>query len=118
MTAPLTFEVAVEHPAIDVVITPVVVNTVVVAGPTGLRGVPGPGVNVVVDTITGDNVTTTFPLSQDTIDNGSVQAFRNGLTEVSGVGFIVGYNEGSTVTFTTAPLSDDVVVVRYHVEGL
>ena len=94
--------------AVDVVVSPVTVDTILVGGPV---------INVLNQTLTGcDGIKTSFNLTKPPVNNASVQVFRNGLAEVPGVGFTVEYSGNATaVTFTSAPLADDVVVVSYHV---
>lgn len=104
----IVFDVVIEPDVVDVVVEPVTVDTILVGGPV---------INVLNQTLTGcDGVKTTFNLTKPPINNSSVQVFRNGLAEAPGVGFTVEYSGNATaVTFTSAPLSDDVVVVSYHI---
>jgi len=113
----LTFEVVVEDPVINVEVTEYEVGTILVAGPQGRQGDPGRGVVPFSEILAEcDGATTTFLLSQVAISLSSVQVFRNGLAEVAGIGFALAYTGlGTTVTFSTAPLSSDVVAVTYHI---
>lgn len=82
----------------------------------GPQGPPGPAnlvINVeVLPAVDQDGVRTEYLLSTPTRTPNTVQVFRNGLAEVNGVGFIA---TTTRVTFTTAPLGSDVVVVRYEI---
>lgn len=113
MTSPLTFEVEIEQPVVNVEVSETVVDSILIAGPTGPRG---PSPQVYVDIIQGDSVTTSFPLTHVTISDPSVQVFRNGLAEIIGIGFFVETAASTTaVTFTTAPLDTDEISVSYHI---
>mgnify|MGYP000317170715 CR=1 FL=1 len=112
----LSFDVVIEQPVIGVEVVENPVGVIVVNGPQGPKGDPGPGVDVWAEEIAGDGVQTVFVLSHFTLSPFSVQVFRNGLAELTGIGFTVS-NDGNstTVTFSSAPLEDDEVQVVYHV---
>lgn len=111
----MSFDVVIEQPVIGVSVEEVPVGAVVI-GSRGPKGDPGPGVDVWTETITGDGVQTVFTLSHLSISPLSVQVFRNGLAEVTGIGFFVSNDGNATVlTFSSAPLEDDEVQVLYHV---
>jgi len=58
-----------------------------------------------------NDVTTVFTLSSTPIDN-SVQVFLNGLLQEKGAG--KDYTQtGTTITFTTAPLTNDILIIHY-----
>ena len=91
-----------------------VVTAVLIGGPAGP---PGAALTLRTDVVTAAT-SSSYTLSQAAASTGSVQVSRNGLAEVPGVGFTVVNSGGSTiVTFTTAPLLTDVIVVTYDVEG-
>lgn len=113
MTTPLTFEVEIEQPVIEVEISESIVDAILVAGPTGPRG---PSPQVQAEVLEGDSTTLSFTLSHVTVSDHSVQVFRNGLAEIIGIGFFVETSASTTVvTFTTAPLDTDEVSVTYHI---
>ena len=115
MTA-TNFDVVIDQPVIDVVITEYTEDVIVVTGPRGLKGDVGPGVDVYAEVLTGDGSTSLFQLEYRTLSDLSVQVFRNGLAEVVGIGFMVSSDAAQTfVSFTSAPLADDEVQVVYHV---
>ena len=91
----------------------VVVETMGPRGPTGLTGPPGPGFNGVAEVIDQeqDGVATTFLLSNAPDLTQTVQVFRNGLLEMPGYSYSV---TSTSVTFTTPPLSNDVLTVVYQ----
>ena len=113
----LTFEVAIEQPVINVEVTEYEVGTVLVSGPQGIQGLPGKSAVPFTEVLTGcDGAKTVFLLAEVPFSFTSVQVFRNGLAEVAGIGFSLAYTGlGATATFSTAPLSDDVVVVTYQI---
>lgn len=81
-------------------------------GSTGPRGIPGPGYNLYVQTVTGQNgITTTFTLTHTADLTQAIQVFRNGILEVPGTGYTA---TSTTVTLTTAPLPTDVVTIHYQ----
>lgn len=101
---PVTVE---ETPPIPVVAgTPEPVAIVLIEGPQG------PPVDFVSTTLAGTNGTqTVFTLPEQARFPSQIQVFRNGLREVLGIGFTA---TSTTITFTTAPLSTDVVGVFYE----
>lgn len=117
MTTPATsFDVTLEQPIVNVEIEQYEVGTVIIQGAQGVRGDPGPGVDVWAETIMGDGTRTVFTLTHFTLSPMSVQVFRNGLCEVYGIGFLVSSDgNGTILTFTSPPLPDDEVAVVYHV---
>lgn len=93
--------------------SPPAVNSVLVRGP---QGIPGPGVEIRVQTLSADGITDAFQLDTPAVSNASVQVFRNGLAEIAGVGFtITSDNEDTVVSFSAVPLADDEVQVVYQV---
>lgn len=87
-----------------------------VRGPRGDIGPVGPTgatYRIVAEEITGvqDGVNAVFTLSDTPAANQAVQVYRNGLLELPEIAFWVA---NDSVTFTTPPLSDDVVVVIYQ----
>lgn len=86
-------------------------------GPQGPPGTPGVGGSTMVsgEVPSGvkNGVNVTFTLTQ-TPSVGSTAVYRNGLREQIGVGYTV---SGLVITFTTAPLSSDELVVDYLLEG-
>jgi hypothetical protein len=91
-----------------------VVTAVLVGGPAGP---PGAALLLRTDVVPA-TTSSSYTLSQVAASTNSVQVSRNGLAEVTGVGFTVVNSGGSTVvTLTTAPLLSDVLVVTYDVEG-
>jgi hypothetical protein len=91
----------------------VVVETMGPRGPIGLTGPIGPGFNGVLEVIDQeqDGVATTFLLSNAPDLTQTVQVFRNGLLEMPGYSYSV---TSTSVTFTTPPLSNDVLTVVYQ----
>lgn len=87
-------------------------RVIVVARPTpGPAGPPGDGTQVFNETPTGtkDGSNLVFTLAHIP-RSGTTTVYRNGLREVPGVGYTA---SGSTLTFTTAPLSSDDLTVDY-----
>lgn len=127
MTAPITIDIEVTSPAavtlevatpaVDVTPDPDGAQVIVVAtpGPPGPAGPPGDGAQVFNEQPSGtqNGVNVEFTLAH-TPQTGSTSVYRNGLREVLGVGYSV---SGSDITFTTAPLSSDVLTVDYLMEG-
>lgn len=91
----------------------VVVETMGPRGQTGPVGPVGPGFNGVLEVINQeqDGVATTFTLSNSANLNQVFQVFRNGLLEVPGYSYSM---TATSVTFTTPPLSNDVLTVVYQ----
>lgn len=85
-------------------------------GPPGPQGPPGTGGSTLIsgETPSGvkNGVNLVFTTAQSPMAS-SVSVYRNGLRERSGVGYSV---SGSTITFTTAPLSTDELVIDYLLE--
>ena len=96
---------------------PVTVGVVTVLGPQGAPGATGargPGSSAVCEVVSQqlqNGVTSTFTLANAVDLSQAVQVFRNGLLEVLGVGFSV---SSGSVTFSTPPLSSDLVAVVYQ----
>lgn len=112
----LSFDVVIEQPIIGVEVVETPVGVIVVNGPQGPKGDPGPGADVWAETLVGDGEQVEFLLAYRTLSPFSVQVFRNGLAEITGIGFIVSSDGNSTtVTFSSAPLVDDEVQVVYHI---
>lgn len=92
-------------------------RVVVVAkpGPPGPTGPSGAGTGVFNETPSGtqDGVNAVFTLA-NTPQSGSTTVYRNGLREVLGTGYTA---TSSTLTFSTPPLSSDVIRVDYLMEG-
>jgi len=91
-----------------------VVETMGPQGQTGPPGPPGPGFNGVLEVLPTQNqngIATTFALSNSPNLEQAFQVFRNGLLEIPGYSYSVTSNN---VTFTTAPLSNDVLTVIYQ----
>lgn len=113
VTSPAAVALEIATPAVDVTPDPSGAQVIVVAipGPAGPAGQPGDGAGVFNETPTGvkDGVNTTFTLAH-TPAVWSTTLYRNGLREVLTVGYTV---TGSSVTFTTPPLSSDVLTVDY-----
>ena len=84
-----------------------------VPGPQGPPGVGGSGAQVFNEDPGGvqNGVNLNFTLVSIPLA-GSVRLCRNGLREMLGVGFTV---SGSVVTFTTAPLVTDELIVDYQI---
>jgi len=88
-------------------------------GPRGERGERGPsgppGTHVQIFRVLPaefqNGVNATFELTDPADLSQAFQVFRNGLMEVPGHGFLVTPN---SVTFTTPPLSNDVLTVVYQ----
>lgn len=124
MTAPVIFDVEfdVRVPTVDVEVQAPIVSveipgdpTIVIAalpGPPGPRGPGGTGSQIVGETPTGvkNGTNTVFTVAQP-YQTGSVAVHRNGLREH----LSIGYSETTTtqITFTTAPMSDDDILVDY-----
>lgn len=91
------------------------IAVVSVLGPRGLPGPAGPAgptFATISEVITGtDGVTDSFSLTY-TARLGSHQVYRNGLAELPGLGFTA---TTSSISFSVAPLSSDVVLVSYQV---
>jgi len=115
----LSLVVADSSPISVVVDDPDPVAVVIVQGPqgtTGATGATGPrggalGVSEVLSAQLQNGVTTTFSLANTVDTTQAVQVFRNGLLEVPTVGFLA---TSSAITFTTAPLSSDIVTIVYQ----
>lgn len=111
--------VAVSFPDIAPYVTvaveePIPFGAILISGPQGPQGTPGPGEPVmeILPANLQNGQRTTFDLLQTARNPMTVAVLRNGLAEVYGVGFTATH---STITFTTAPLGTDVVVVRYEI---
>lgn len=112
----LAFDVVIEQPVIGVEVVENQVGAIVVNGAQGPRGFPGPAPTLYRDVLTGDGFTSSFQLTHLSSSESSVQVFRNGLAEITGIGFIVSSDGNSTtVTFSSVPLADDEVQVVYHI---
>lgn len=85
--------------------------TIGIPGPRGPAGAPGGGTGVFNEVPAGvqDGVNLVFTLAFTPFP-GSTQVHRNGLREELGVSYT---ESGATLTFTTAPLSTDVLTVDY-----
>lgn len=85
-------------------------------GPQGDQGVSWNSSNVVseiIDFMLQDGVRTTFQL-QFEANAPTVEVYRNGLMEFNGLGYVLTSSSTVThITLTTAPLSEDVIAVRY-----
>lgn len=85
-------------------------------GPQGIQGVSWNQANVVSEIINfalqnGTNVT--FSLAQDAYAS-TVEVYRNGIMEFSELGYTLASSQVVRhITFTTAPLTSDVIAVRY-----
>lgn len=127
MTAPITIDIEISSPAavaleiatpaVDVTPDPDGTQVIVVAvpGDRGPAGPPGDGAQVVAEQPSGvqDGANAVFTLGHTPLA-GSTALYRNGLRELSGIGYTV---TGSSITFTTAPLSSDSIAVDYLMEG-
>lgn len=124
MTAPVVIKVVAStarveaQPVQTVRLTPSDGARVVIVPAPGLQGPPGQpgdGTQVLNETPGGvrDGVNTAFTLAHAP-QVGATAVYRNGLREAFGSGYTVA---GSTITFTTAPLSSDVLAVDYLMEG-
>lgn len=127
MSAPIAIDIEVTSPAAVAleIATPVVevspdpngAQVIVVAtpGPPGPPGSAGDGTQVINEIPSGtqDGVNTVFALAH-TPQSGSTMLYRNGLREVITVGYTV---TGSNITISTPPLSSDVLIVDYLMEG-
>lgn len=88
-----------------------------VQGIQGIQGLVGPsGANAPVfnETPFGtqDGTNMVFTLA-NSYQSGSTQVYRNGLREILGHGYLE--SAPDEITFTTAPLGDDVLVVDYFI---
>lgn len=125
MSAPVDFEIEIDSPSsVEVEVNAIPEVTVALGGPTvvfaatpgppgqtGPRGASGSGAQIYGETPAGtqDGVNETFTLA-NTFQAGSTSVYRNGLREKLGIC----YTESSPdITFTTAPLSNDVLEVDY-----
>lgn len=127
MSSPITIDIEVSTPSavaleiasptVDVTPDASGAQVIVVAtpGPRGLPGPAGDGTQVFNETPSGvkDGANAVFTLAH-TPQVGAVSVYRNGLREVLGVGYTVA---GSNITFSTPPLSSDVLTVDYLMEG-
>jgi hypothetical protein len=84
-------------------------------GPPGPPGPPGDGTQVFNETPSGiqDGANADFSLAYIP-KTGSITSYRNGLRESPGSGYTA---SGSSITFSTPPLSSDVLIVDYLMEG-
>lgn len=114
VTSPAAVALEIATPTVDVTPDPDGAQVVVVAVP-GPPGPPGDGTYVLNETPSGtqNGINVEFTLAHAP-QTGSTSVYRNGLREVIGVGYSV---SGSGITFTTAPLSSDVLTVDYLMEG-
>lgn len=77
-----------------------------------IEGPQGPQVDFVSTVIAGANgAQTMFALPNQARYPSQIQVFRNGLRETLGIGFTA---TATTITFSTAPLTTDVVAVFYE----
>jgi hypothetical protein len=101
--APPSVQVRVDQPA--------PFGVVMVQGPQGPPGQAAGELNFAILSNSSQNgVTVTFALPTPTSNAASVQVLRNGLAEVRGIGFTA---TTTSITFTSAPLPTDVLVVGY-----
>ena len=95
----------------------VIVESMGPPGQPGAPGQPGPpgltylAISEVLPAQSQNGVNATFPLSNAPDLSQAIQVFRNGLLEISGIGYSVTPN---SVIFTTPPLGDDVIAVVYQ----
>jgi hypothetical protein len=88
-------------------------GVVIIAGPQGIAGPAGQGEPVTqIINKTLQTGATVFALTAPARATNAIQVFRNGLAEIAGVGFTA---TTTAITFTTAPLSGDDIVVRYEI---
>ena len=89
----------------------------VAAGPQGIQGVRGPGYEVRLEVRDEwDGASHEFDLEDEVLGNSSIQVYRNGLAEIPGVGFLTSQDGAvTTITMTSTPLPDDIIVVTYNV---
>jgi hypothetical protein len=124
MTTPVVLTVVVEEQTIDVT-TPIApsvnVSTlnepftvVTVEGPPGPQGTPGTNATIQGEIPAGvqNGVNEVFTTAHVFV-LGSTAVYRNGLREHLGVGYTE--TTTTTITFTTAPLASDVIVIDYIV---
>lgn len=95
----------------------VIIAALPIKGDTGATGAaswnPSDVVTEIMDFTLQDGTRDTFPLAHEAYAS-TVEVYRNGLMEFDGIGY--GISSPTTVThvtFTTAPLSSDVISVRY-----
>lgn len=85
-------------------------------GPRGLQGAPGKTYinrSEILSQSLQNGTRLTFPLTYLSAFPTDIQVFRNGLMEM----YMIGYTSTATnLTFTTAPLAGDVIIVVYQVE--
>ena len=85
-------------------------------GPRGLQGVAGKTYvnrSEIISQSLQNGTRLTFPLTYLSAFPTNIQVFRNGLMEM----YMIGYTSTATnLTFTTAPLSSDVIIAVYQVE--
>lgn len=114
---PQSTDIEIIADTVDVVADPSGAQVIVVAtpGPEGPPGPPGDGTQVFNETPSGvqNGGNTVFTLAHAP-RAGSITVYRNGLRERLGVGYTV---TGSTIVFTTAPLSTDEITADYLMEG-
>lgn len=117
VSVPNSTDIEVVADAVDVTADPNGAQVIVVAtpGPPGPPGSAGDGTQVFNEIPSGtqDGVNTVFALAH-TPQSGSTMLYRNGLREVITVGYTV---TGSNITISTPPLSSDVLIVDYLMEG-
>ena len=116
---PSPTRIDISTPRIGVDVTSEPVNVVVRGGQPGPPGPPGPPGTGGSTLVTGESpsgvqngVNLVFTAAQSPMA-GSMSVYRNGLRERNGVGYSV---SGSTITFTTAPLSTDELTIDYLLE--
>lgn len=85
-----------------------------VRGFTGATGAVGPTPTPFSETLSGvhNGVNTDFALTHACVPN-SLMVFRNGLMEVASIGYSL---VGATVSFTTPPLTTDLITVTYYIQ--
>lgn len=85
-----------------------------VDGDRGPKGDPGLTLITVTKVISSemqDGVRINFPLDDTATSSETIQVFRNGLMEINGLGYTA---TTTHVTFTTAPLDNDIISVVYE----
>jgi hypothetical protein len=107
-----TVEVIVENPIVSVGVNEQIVSIITVEGPAGPTGLPGEGVPVFGEQLSGvqDGVNLVLTSSQP-YRPGSTAVYRNGLRETRGPHYTE--SAPSSLLFSTAPLSTDIITIDY-----
>lgn len=108
-------DVVLEENEFDVSVDETVVAVITVGGPPGGQGLPGDGVPVIGEVVSGviDGTNTEFVTASE-YRPGSTAVYLNGLREQRGVGYVE--SDSTTITMDEPPLNGDLITIDYVVQ--